>query len=248
MPEASDRSVTSVSRPAAPDRRHVSQSWGSATAATRSADSGSASRSQRSFVTVSDATGTDPTADAHSWAPSSSVRSAAAPAERVSFQSSASRTTEPDESSATSPCCWPPTERAATSSRPPAWASADCSASHQCRGSTDVPSGCGARPLRTSAPVSTSRMTTLQACVEESTPATSVMTIPSRNARAAARTERVAHPPRRVRRAGAPRRPHPRGQGPGVRTSWVLRRDARLEAQARVTSARAEGVLDAPAG
>ena len=146
--------MTSVSRPAAPDSCQVIQSWGSATAATRAAFDGSASRSQRSLVTVSDATGTR--ADGvgpRLRPPSSSVRSAAAGAERVSFHSSASRSTSPDASSATSPCCWPPTEIAATSSRPPACAIAVCSASHQCRGCTDVPSGCGARPLRTSAPV-----------------------------------------------------------------------------------------------
>ena len=45
--------------------------------------------------------------------------------------------------------------------------------SHQAAGSTSVPSGCGARPCRTSAPVSASRITTLQDWVEESIPATS---------------------------------------------------------------------------
>ena len=43
-----------------PRSRQVSQSWGSATAATRAAFSGSASRSQRSLVTVKEATGTMP--------------------------------------------------------------------------------------------------------------------------------------------------------------------------------------------
>ena len=44
MPEASERSVTSVSSDVAPDSRQVSQSCGRATAATRSAWSGSVSR------------------------------------------------------------------------------------------------------------------------------------------------------------------------------------------------------------
>src|SRR3569833_1717893 len=46
-------------------------------------------------------------------------------------------------------------------------------ASHQAAGSTSVPSGCGARPVRTSSPVSASHTTTLVDWVDESTPATS---------------------------------------------------------------------------
>src|SRR5699024_86295 len=61
---------------------------------------------------------------------------------------------------------------AATSSRPPAAAIADCSAVHHCSGSTSVPGGGGAEPVRTTAPESASAMTILQLCVEESTPAT----------------------------------------------------------------------------
>src|SRR6478609_8336031 len=165
-----------------PARRQVSQSWGRATAATRAALSGSASRSQRSLVTVSEATGTLPTASAHACGPpSSSMRSSAAGAERVSFHSSASRTTSPPESSATMPCCCPPTEIAATSPRPPAPTIALCSASHQDEGATSVPSGCEARPERTSAPVSASRTTTLQDCVDESIPATRAMSYLQKN-------------------------------------------------------------------
>ena len=48
---------------------------------------------------------------------------------------------------------------------------------HQAAGSTSVPSGCDARPERTSAPVASSRITTLQLWVEESTPATSVISV-----------------------------------------------------------------------
>ena len=47
---------------------------------------------------------------------------------------------------------------------------AACRASHQAAGSTSVPGGCGARPCRTSAPVSASRITTVHDCVDESTP------------------------------------------------------------------------------
>ncbi len=71
------------------------------------------------------------------------------------------------------PCCCPAIATAATSSNPPASAIAVPSASHQWRGSTDVPSGWDARPSRTTAPVDASRMVTLQDWVEESTPATS---------------------------------------------------------------------------
>src|SRR4051812_32515214 len=106
------------------------------------------------------------------------MRSRAAGAERVSFHSSASRTTRPSASRATMPCCWPPTARAATSSSPPASAIATSRASHQAAGSTEVPSGWEARPVRTTRPVSASRITTLQLWVEESTPATSVIACP----------------------------------------------------------------------
>ena len=73
------------------------------------------------------------------------------------------------------PCCWPATAIASTPSRPPAAASAACSASHQPAGSTSVPGGCGARPDRTCSPVAASRMTTVHDCVDESIPATRLM-------------------------------------------------------------------------
>src|SRR5256885_5461352 len=69
------------------------------------------------------------------------------------------------------PCCRPPTPMALTSSRRPFAAS--LKASHQAAGSTSVPSGCGARPVRTISPVSASHTTTLVDCVDESMPATS---------------------------------------------------------------------------
>src|SRR5690606_30144155 len=64
---------------------------------------------------------------------------------------------------------------AATSAMPPASAIAVCSARHHASGSTDVPSGCAARPCRTMSPVAASMMTTLHDCVDESTPITSAM-------------------------------------------------------------------------
>ncbi len=123
---------------------------------------------------MNEATGTTPTASAQAWPPPSSETSAAAAsAERVSFHSRAGRTTSPASSRQTMPCCWPPTDSAATSDSPPAAASASVSAASQAAGSTSVPAGCAARPSRTSSPESASRTTTLQAWVELSTPATS---------------------------------------------------------------------------
>src|SRR3954447_4374671 len=166
-----------------PESFQVSQSCGRQTAAVRAAFSGSWSRSQRSLVTVNDATGTSPTASTQGCGPpSSSIRSRAACAERVSFHSSAGRTTSPSSSRQTMPCCWPPTAIAATSSRPPASASAVDSASSHAAGSTSVPGGWGARPDRTSSPVSASRTTTLHAWVDESTPATRVRAVMSAGA------------------------------------------------------------------
>ena len=70
----------------------------------------------------------------------------AAWAERVSFHSSAGRTTSPRSSRQTMPCCWPPTAIAATSSSPPACGDRLVQGASQAAGSTSVPSGCGARP------------------------------------------------------------------------------------------------------
>src|SRR5664280_583267 len=166
--------------PPRPERRDfqpglsVRRSWGRHTAAVRAACSGPCSASQRSLVTVNDARGTEPTASAQARGPpNSATSSAAAPAERVSFHSRAGRTTSPCSSRHTMPCCCAPTATATTSAIPPASASAV----HQLAGSTSVPSGCSPRPWRSSAPVSASRMTTLQNCVEESIPATSAIAV-----------------------------------------------------------------------
>ena len=84
----------------------MTQSWGRTTSVVRRTDSGSLSASQRSLATVKAASGTDPTASAHAALPPSSLtRSWAVPAERVSFHSRAGRTTAPDSSRVTMPCC-----------------------------------------------------------------------------------------------------------------------------------------------
>ena len=86
----------------------------------RSNEAGSERRSQRSFVTVNEATGTTPTSRAQRSAPpNSSMRSVASCAERVSFQSRAGRTISSDSSSVTMPCCCPPTAIAETPSSSP---------------------------------------------------------------------------------------------------------------------------------
>ena len=174
MPLASLRSVRRSPVSVEPVKRHVSQSCGRHTAAVASAWSGSLSASQRSFVAVMAATGTTPIRFAHSSAPpSSATNSPAASLDRVSFQSRASRTTSPAPSRHTMPCCWAPTDTAATSSSPPAEAMLACRADHQCRGSTSVPSGWGDDADRTVSPVSASQITTLHDWVDESIPATS---------------------------------------------------------------------------
>ncbi len=77
VPLASLRSVARVSIPAAPASFQVSQSWGSATAAVRSAAAGSLRANQRSFVTVKEETGTTPTASAQARSPAPSAPSSA---------------------------------------------------------------------------------------------------------------------------------------------------------------------------
>ena len=142
MPDASERSVNNFLKSSPPCRRHESQSWGSATAATLAALAFSLSASHLNFVAVNDATRTDPTfCAACASPPISALRSRADCAERVSFQRSAGRITSPLLSSVTIPCCWPPIEIAETSSRPPASAIALSRALSQWAGSTSVPSG-----------------------------------------------------------------------------------------------------------
>ena len=177
MPEASPRSVTRSSSAPVPRSFHVSQSCGRHTAAVRAAFSGSWVASQRSFVAVIDATGSVPVASAHSCAPSSATRSAADCAERVSFHSSAGRTTSPSASRHTMPCCWPATAIASTPSRPPACGQRGLQRVPPARRVDLGAGGCGARPDRTCSPVVASRMTTVQDCVDESTPATRLMDV-----------------------------------------------------------------------
>lgn len=107
VPLASPRSVVHPRKPPPASRmRPVSQSCGRTTVSRRAALSGSASRSHRTFATVNAATGTTSSRSTQAPAPpSSSTSSRAAPAERTSFHSNASRTTAPSESRATMPCC-----------------------------------------------------------------------------------------------------------------------------------------------
>ena len=87
---------------------------------TLAAFAGSFFANQRSFVTVKDATGTEPIASAHlSGPPNSLTKSWASWADLVSFHKSASLTTCLLSSMTTIPCCWAPIEIAATSSNNP---------------------------------------------------------------------------------------------------------------------------------
>ena len=114
LPDASPRSVTP-----APQRRSVRKSCGSRTAATCGTTAGSFRTSHAHFVTVNDATGTQPVVSAHHPAPRSPTSRAASAALRVSFHSSAGRSGRPARSRTTSPCCWPPTEIASISAARP---------------------------------------------------------------------------------------------------------------------------------
>ena len=177
VPDASPRSVAGSDR--RPPSCQVSQSCGSSTAAVRAAFSGSARASQRSLVTVNDAGGTEPTWSAQACGPpSSATRSIASGPERLSFHSSASRTSAPSSSKVTMPCCWPPTAIASTPSSRPGSRVASAYASAQAWALTSVPGGWAARPVRSTFPVSASQTTTEQDWVDESTPATRLMPAP----------------------------------------------------------------------
>src|SRR5699024_7412226 len=149
-------------------------SWGSSTLAARSAFCGSSSRTQRSLEAVKEATIRLPISSTLASAPPiSSMSASACGADRVSFHSSASRTTSPRVSSSTMPCCWPPTATAsARSSRGPAASSA---AASQARGSTSVPSGCAARRSSRTSPGAASTRSDLVAWVEASMASTGVV-------------------------------------------------------------------------
>jgi hypothetical protein len=173
VPEASPRSVTAWS--GRPVSHHVSQSWGSSTRASRDHAPGRLARSQASLVMVKEAVGTEPHAAAHPSGPRAATSSAAWGADSTSFQSLAGWTGWPAASRATSPCCWPATERAATRCEPAA--SQACQrASHHAWGSCSLRGGAtagwGAVPVASTVPSSASQTTTLHDWVEESTPAT----------------------------------------------------------------------------
>ena len=102
-------------------------------------------------------------------APNSSTRSSAACADRVSFHSSASRTTSPCSSSSDHAVLLT-TDGDRGDAVEEAVAVASCEARHQWRGWTSVPSGWEARPVRTTSPVSASQTRTLQDWVERVDP------------------------------------------------------------------------------
>ena len=121
-------------------------------------------------------TGTTPVRAAHAAAPIHATRSSASADDLVSFQSMARRMTSRPESSATSPCPWPSTATAShvgqievprglSQRRPP------------CAGVLLAHGRFGRRVRglgsREDWPSSASRRMMVQACVEESTPATS---------------------------------------------------------------------------
>ena len=160
--------------------RQVSQSWGRQTAAVRAALSGSCSASQRSLVTVKEATGTTPTASAQACGAAQLVDQVGGGARPSGCRSTAApgAPRAPRSSRQTMPCCWPPTASAATSSSPPAVGDAVCErrpprvgVAPRCR------RGARRAPRGRSSPVSASRTTTLQDWVEESIPATSVTSV-----------------------------------------------------------------------
>ena len=137
---------------------------------------GSARASQRSFVTVKLATGTEPTASAQRRGPpSSATRSAAARRGRVSFHSSAGRTTSPVVVQAHHAVLLAADADRGDAVEQPAGGRLRERVPTTAAGSTSVASGCAARPSRTTAPVSASHTTTFVDWVDESTPATSVI-------------------------------------------------------------------------
>src|SRR5215470_7388402 len=173
VPDASPRSLTGSSESCGPAvSSQVRKSCGSITRFTWAALSGSCPASQRSLVTVNEAFGTLPVRSAHHRDPRSLTNSAAAAADRRSFQSSAGRITSAFSSRTTMPCCCPatPTAAARSSRSSPARASA----SRQACGGHSVPPGCGALAWSTMVPSAASHSSTLVDCVEESTPATSM--------------------------------------------------------------------------
>ena len=161
-----------------PDRRQVSQSCGRHTAAVRPALAGSSSASQRSLVTVNEAT-----ARLRRLAPALGAQLGDEVGRGAVGPGVVPQQGRPDDlpvsSRQTMPCCCAPTEMAATSTRPPACPEPRPALTTtprdrpRCR-----PDGRHARP--NNAPVSASRTTTLQDWVDESTPATSGIRVAGR--------------------------------------------------------------------
>jgi hypothetical protein len=121
---------------------------------------------------------TEPTRAAQpSGPPRAATRAAASGPERVSFQRIAGRRGRRSEPRTTRPCCWAPTETAASSPARPVAARAAARASAQIPGSVSLAppepvTVWGALAVATTWPPSASTTTTLVDWVELSTPAT----------------------------------------------------------------------------
>ena len=173
MPDASPRSVVAAAA-GLPASRQVSQSCGSSTASVRAALAGSCSASQRSLVTVKEAVGTlpGPLRPALRTAQLSDQLSGRRRGPQVvPEQRGPDHLTVPVEhdhavllAGHADGCGLLPGEA-------PAWASA----AHQAAGSASVPGGCGALPRPITVPSAASHSRTFTDCVEESTPATSML-------------------------------------------------------------------------
>jgi hypothetical protein len=113
--------------------------------------SGSLRCNQLNLLIVNAATGTLPTASAHSAAPPGNcfISHPASGAVSVSFHNLAGRITSRSASSTTIPCCWPATLIASTRGEP-ALAHAASKAAHHAEGSCSerggVVAGCGDEP------------------------------------------------------------------------------------------------------
>ena len=148
---------------------------------------GSRRRSQAHLEAVNEATGTTPIRDAQTpGPPNASTRPTASEAERVSFQSIAGRSGRPARPGRPGRAAGPPTEMAAISAARPVWASAARSASHQTSGwvsrapPVPVTVCCGAADGDDVRRCRRRSTMTLVDCVEQSTPATSVLPLIAR--------------------------------------------------------------------
>ena len=155
----------------------VSQSCGSSTLAARGGAVRLVAASQRSLVTVKLATGTSPMRVGPRLRRRPARRSGRRPPPPSGCRSTAAPGAPPRRRRRAAPCraAGPPTAIAATPSSSPG-AGLARTPSHQCAGSTSVPSGCGGAAARARpAGVGVARPAPCVDWVDESTPATRVM-------------------------------------------------------------------------